>query len=142
MILNQRSPLPGELGIDPPLWRRRGFISFKDTFSTICVTAVLHFGSLPIDIQKIVVHMIPTVGISLVGYLCIVLSQIGPSMFNVVIVIISIILAYFFVTLTKPLDRMNKFRRLRTFDDNNDANIKTRSIMADLSKVAPSDVPV
>ena len=102
ILLIKRSPLPDSLGANPPrsreLWTNR---NFWQVLTTILVSLLLMFGSLPMPIKKVAIHSIPT-GIIAVGTFFIV--RIIESTIGAVIAIIflSFVLSYIAWLLIKP----------------------------------------
>ena len=115
MILQYRSPLPEDLGIDPPSQRIRWkSMSVIDIVSTMAVTAVLNFGALHLAIKNVIIHTIPTSFIITCTFFVVALSSVHSVLGVFGIVVFVAVALYMLYSLMKPI--FDDGRKLRWFE--------------------------
>jgi hypothetical protein len=106
LVLMHRSPLPGELGCDPPServnWNAMGF---REVVSHTCVVLVLTFGGLPDPVQKVFIQSIPTVIVSGIAFMFVNLKRAGDEVYFFILSLGLVCAAVATYMLVKPLYR-------------------------------------
>ena len=102
ILLTRRTPLPDELGIDPPS-RRHDWknMSFYNVMILVGTSWLLWFGSLATPIQKVAIHIVPTIGIAFMMYIVTVVST-TPIGFYGAISVSASALSYLIYLLLRP----------------------------------------
>jgi hypothetical protein len=104
LILMYRSPLPGELSYSPPServdWKR---LTLQEALVQACVICILHFGAAPMAVQKMTIHAVPTIFLSIVASVIMQLRELDDTLFYVASSAFGALILYFLVVVTKPM---------------------------------------